>query len=312
MQAAKNDTDFIFSSRKAIVKDAEKPVSFLAACIEWFKCGGDIEYVSHLPIPIDGSCNGYQHSAAISKDGITGSLVSLVPQKIQSDLYVVAAKELVSRQKDFFDARPDMRMKHIRKGIAKRAVMTRAYSAGKETISESMYKDCYKEGYIDKFDIDMIDCMDLGDSMYTLIGSVCPGATKTMKFLQDLATFQLGTFKHYLPNGKIYSRAKLKRSHTRKQKIKKIKDLSDAELTELNDINKELESLELRCTRGNGSRHLEWTAPSGFHVIYEAYHTRKNDVRITVPGFVNETTKRGQIECVLQVPTNQPLSLIHI
>ena len=297
--------EFIMESRKSLNNKAEKPVSFLAACLEWFKCGGDPEYVSHLPIPIDGSCNGYQHSAAISKDEITGSLVSLVPQEIQEDLYVVAAKELVARNKDFFDARPDMKMKHIRKGISKRAVMTRAYSAGKATISDSMYSDCYKEGYIDQFDIDMMNCLDLGESMYHLIGDVCPGATKTMKFMQNLATFQLGKFKHYGPDGKIVSKAKMKKLHATKQTLKKIKNPTLEDLRGLNEVSKTLDNIEVRKTYGNGSRYLEWSTPSGFHVIYEAYFTRQLDIEVTVPGYVNNRGT-GRIKCVLQIPTEKP------
>ena len=53
----------------AILEEAEKPVSFLACCLEWrdFADKGD-DYISHLPVPVDGSNNGWQHLGAISKD----------------------------------------------------------------------------------------------------------------------------------------------------------------------------------------------------------------------------------------------------
>ena len=194
----------------------------------------------------------------------------------------------MARNPNFFAARPDMKMKHIRKGISKRAVMTRAYSAGKATISDSMYSDCYKEGYIDQFGIDMMNCLDLGESMYHLIGDVCPGATKTMKFLQDLATFQLGKFKHYDANGKVVSKAKIKSLHATKQKLKKIKDPTMEDLLALNEVAKTLDNIEVRKTYGNGTRYLQWHTPSGFHVIYEAYFTRQLDIEVAVPGYVNE------------------------
>ena len=183
--------------------------------------------------------------------------------------------------------------------------MTRAYSAGKATISDSMYSDCYKEGLIDQFDIDMMNCLDLGESMYHLIGDVCPGATKTMKFLQDLATFQLGKFKHYDADGKVVSKAKIKSLHATKQKLKKIKDPTMEDLLALNEVAKTLDNIEVRKTYGNGTRYLQWHTPSGFHVIYEAYFTRQLDIEVAVPGYVNEHG-RSRVKCVLQIPTEKP------
>ena len=63
-------------------KEAEKPVSFLAACVEWYDYSEDPNHISHLPIGIDGSNNGWQHLGAISKDPETGKLVGLVPQEL--------------------------------------------------------------------------------------------------------------------------------------------------------------------------------------------------------------------------------------
>ena len=54
-------------------------------------------YYSSLPIPIDGSNNGWQHLAAISKDKKAGELVGLVKTDIPKDFYVQTAKALISR-----------------------------------------------------------------------------------------------------------------------------------------------------------------------------------------------------------------------
>ena len=67
--------------------EAEKTISFLACCIEWHEfhvaeASGTI-HRTHLPIPIDGSNNGWQHLGAISKDTMTGELVGLVPVDIR-------------------------------------------------------------------------------------------------------------------------------------------------------------------------------------------------------------------------------------
>ena len=119
--------------------DAEKPVSLLACCLD---LKGYIEsegvYYSRLPIPVDGSNNGWQHLAAMSKDSQAGKLVSIVPQSIQKDFYVKVAKRLIDRMPEWFEQR-NMPMKAIRKGIAKRGSMTRAYSAGQRKIAENIF-----------------------------------------------------------------------------------------------------------------------------------------------------------------------------
>ena len=95
-------------------EDAEKPVSFLACCIEWFdydlaRRDGRV-HMSHLPIPIDGSNNGWQHLGAISKDIRAGRLVGLTHTEIQKDFYVQTAKKLLEINDPKLNAMP---MKHV-------------------------------------------------------------------------------------------------------------------------------------------------------------------------------------------------------
>lgn len=171
----------------------EKPFSFLAAAIEMLNVQETGEtYISYLPIPIDGSNNGWQHLAAISKDKQAGDLVSLTDSEIQADFYVKVAKELYTVVQEENNERlvsliKEMPMRDIRKGIAKRAAMTRAYSCGAKRMAASMYADCYKEGYTEKYGITMIDCFNLSNSIIRAISRVCPGPLSTMDFLQKLA-----------------------------------------------------------------------------------------------------------------------------
>jgi len=176
-----------FGERKVFMHEAEKPISFLACCIEWYKysqCEGD--FYTRLPIPIDGANNGWQHLGAMSKDQLTGKLVGLVPTEIQNDFYVQIAKRLTVRMPEWFEER-NIPMKHIRKGIAKRAAMTRAYSCGQKKMSESMYSDCYQYGYTYDYSITERDCDDLSGQVIRAIEEVCPGPLETMRYLQRLA-----------------------------------------------------------------------------------------------------------------------------
>ena len=101
-----------------VYHNAEKPVSFLACCLEFNDYHEAVNsnqiFRTSLPIPIDGSNNGWQHLGAISKDPKTGILVGLIPTEIQKDFYVQTAKELYSlvdgELKDILDRMP---MKHL-------------------------------------------------------------------------------------------------------------------------------------------------------------------------------------------------------
>lgn len=77
--------------------DADSPCQFLAACYEWagYRKHGE-SFVSHLPITVDGSCNGIQHLAALSKDEQAGREVNLVPGPMPSDIYSKVAGEVVA------------------------------------------------------------------------------------------------------------------------------------------------------------------------------------------------------------------------
>jgi DNA-directed RNA polymerase len=181
------DSIIEFGERKIFLHEAEKPISFLACCIEWYKYSqSEGDFYTHLPIPIDGANNGWQHLGAMSKDDKTGKLVGLVPTEVQNDFYVQVAKRLTQRMPDWFEER-QIPMKHIRKGIAKRGAMTRAYSCGQKKMSESMYSDCYQFGYTEQYNISTWDCDELSNQVIRAIQEVCPGPLNTMRYLQRLA-----------------------------------------------------------------------------------------------------------------------------
>jgi len=193
-----NNIDWIkeLASKDQFQVEAEKPVSFLACCLDvaFYK---DAEsrgeaYLSRLPIPIDGSNNGWQHLAAISKDKQAGELVSIVPNDIQKDFYVKVAKRLIERLPEWFGSR-NIPMKAIRKGIAKRGSMTRAYSAGQKKIAVNMNYDCKVEGYDVKYNITEDDCVLLSKQLILAINDTCVGPLKTMKFIQKLTDHILST-----------------------------------------------------------------------------------------------------------------------
>ena len=115
---------------KTIYDEAEKPVSALACCIELRNCltsEDPAEYICHLPIPVDGSNNGSQHYAAISRDEDAADFTGLMAKDIPVDYYLRVAKGMIAERQDYFAER-QMPLKCIRKGISKRSSMVRIYS----------------------------------------------------------------------------------------------------------------------------------------------------------------------------------------
>jgi DNA-directed RNA polymerase len=79
--------------------EADSPVQFLAACVELaaaWSTGQAQNFVSYLPIMVDGSCNGIQHLSALSRDAQAGAFVNLLPAESPSDIYGRVAQETVS------------------------------------------------------------------------------------------------------------------------------------------------------------------------------------------------------------------------
>jgi len=71
---------------------ADKPWQFLAFCFEWagFQKEG-FDFVSSLPIALDGSCNGLQHYSAALRDPVGGAAVNLLPADKPNDIYGTVA-----------------------------------------------------------------------------------------------------------------------------------------------------------------------------------------------------------------------------
>jgi DNA-directed RNA polymerase len=71
---------------------ADSPVQFLAACKELSRAWKVGEtYVSHIPVMFDGTCNGLQHLAAMTRDKQVGDMVNLTPSAAPKSIYEMVA-----------------------------------------------------------------------------------------------------------------------------------------------------------------------------------------------------------------------------
>jgi DNA-directed RNA polymerase len=132
--------------------DADKPIQFLAACLEYgrWHAEGD-SYVCHLPVHVDGSCNGIQHYAAMSRDEVAGSQVNLVPDTKPSDIYAAVAERVVERLRgDGTDLGRRWIEWGIDRGLCKRPVMVLPYGGTRNSCRAYVIEHCLDQDVVKK------------------------------------------------------------------------------------------------------------------------------------------------------------------
>lgn len=173
--------------------EADSPYCALAACFEWagYRAMGD-EYVSHLPVALDGSCSGLQHFAMLLRDRASGAQVNLVPAPKPGDIYTAVAKVAQAKVDELTeeDALCWHGGKVVRK-IAKQPVMTLCYGATMRGMQDQIEKalrkldedgTLYLEGH-DNFDASRL----MGRIVRESIGEVVSAARNAMDWLQHAA-----------------------------------------------------------------------------------------------------------------------------
>lgn len=141
---AKNPLDFQWWA------DADKPFVFLAWCFEYVEWVFHTEpggFVSHLPIAMDGSCNGIQHYSAMLRDPRGGEATNLTPSDKPQDLYKEVAvevnrkiAELAKGEGDDADLAKRWSVHHIDREITKRPVMVLPYGGTLNSCQKYVYE----------------------------------------------------------------------------------------------------------------------------------------------------------------------------
>ena len=177
--------------------DADDPWCFLAACFEYRDAlsGNPEAYESHLPIAMDGTCNGLQHFAAMLRDEIGGKAVNVVPSDKPQDVYQEVANvvsEMVARDAAAGDEIAQAWLGKIDRAIVKRNVMTTPYGATffgmKEQLLDELSKRNSSEGrYLDSLDDDFQAAVYLAKKTHEAIGEVVVAARRAMDWLQEVA-----------------------------------------------------------------------------------------------------------------------------
>jgi len=113
-------------------QEADKPFMFLRSALEWvgYLDQGE-EFVSTIPIALDGSCSGIQHYSALLRDEQGGASVNLTPSDVPADVYGdVARVVLASVEGDEDSTMRTWWLDHeINRRVVKKPVMTYGYSS---------------------------------------------------------------------------------------------------------------------------------------------------------------------------------------
>ena len=118
--------------------ESEDPFQTLAACFEIRNAleygkqpNKSVEdYVCHLPIHQDGSCNGLQHYAALGRDVLGAASVNLIPADTPQDVYSEIASIVERRRSE--DETSENEVAKIVKGFVQRKVI-------KQTVMTTVY-----------------------------------------------------------------------------------------------------------------------------------------------------------------------------
>ena len=126
--------------------EADKPFQFLAWCMEYVLYNASpTSFTSHLPIQLDGTCNGLQHYSALLRDEVGGAAVNLTDSEKPSDIYAKVAEKLENKlneiirknenEKDISNAKNWLNL-GLNRSLAKRPVMVLPYGGSRLSCRE--------------------------------------------------------------------------------------------------------------------------------------------------------------------------------
>jgi DNA-directed RNA polymerase, mitochondrial len=171
--------------------EADEPWGFLATCYELAQAlisSAPESFVSHLPVPLDGSCNGLQHLSAMGLDPVGALATNLTPATSRQDVYEeVANRVRLQVEQDVFDGIDAARVWHgkITRQVTKRAVMTTPYGVTDRGIRKQLLND----GHVPADDqIGKGEAADyLRDRIVQALGDTVASAKAIMAWLQVTA-----------------------------------------------------------------------------------------------------------------------------
>jgi DNA-directed RNA polymerase len=167
---------------------ADEPWQFMAACIEICESKMSPDYLSHLPIHVDGSCNGLQHLSAMGRDSVGAHSVNLTSDPERQDIYQIVADKVADEVSDDHHNGNEQATAwdgHVTRKTVKRGVMTLPYGVTDVGIRDQLISD----GHVRPLDGDIHqNATYMRDRMKEAMEGTIEKAVTIMGWMQDNAS----------------------------------------------------------------------------------------------------------------------------
>ena len=171
--------------------EADKPYQFLAFCFEWARAdyGRNPNCVGHLPVGLDGSCNGLQHYSAMLRDEV-GAKATNLSKGEQQDIYGDVARVTTEKLRILEERGDAYAAVWLQVGLdrnwTKKSVMTLPYGATQQSMRTDILAHVITNW--SKFNMDESMQWEMTKFLATLvwdaIGEVVIAARAAMVWLQ--------------------------------------------------------------------------------------------------------------------------------
>lgn len=178
--------------------EADQPLQFLAWAKEYAAWRRDPNFVSRIPVGLDGSCNGLQHFSAMLRDGVGGKATNLLAATKPNDIYAQVAQVTQAKLSALnLDSLPErdqlftkLWLQHgMNRTLVKRSVMTLPYGSTRFSCAEFIVQDYLRHGLATEFEPGQYQSAAnyLSHVVWESIGEVVVAASNAMAWLQKSA-----------------------------------------------------------------------------------------------------------------------------
>lgn len=192
-------------------QEADKPLQFLAWAIEFNEWRKQPEgFVSHIPVGMDGTCNGLQNFSAMLRDEVGGAATNLIPSERPKDIYQMVAdvteaalsnsvipafvsnaegeerEKAMAKRERLVTYRSKWMMHGMNRKLVKRSVMTLPYGSTRFSCADFIVQDYMKMGLVPDFAKENYAeaAQYLSHFVWDAIGDVVVKASEAMTWLQ--------------------------------------------------------------------------------------------------------------------------------
>jgi len=172
---------------------AEKPFTALAAIFELIEANEEPDYISYVPVSVDGTCNGLQWISALALDPVGAKNVNLGPANSPADAYTEVGKIVIKKVLEAVENKDEnapiwaeiLQTKGNHRKLFKTPAMTYGYGVTQYGVARQIQE----AGYFDILPLNVnrfSRIFWLAEIVLASIEEVVPSAKSVMTFLQHM------------------------------------------------------------------------------------------------------------------------------